>query len=585
MRIILLLLIALGVSCTNPSTKQSCDTFQELTDSSAVDPAWDQLSKKLYASFGTVDMRYAKKKVPALEPVYSWKGTGWKGERLSAQVLLWTVEELNRVSCVFSDFQSGENRLASDVAEARFVRYVMADEFGNGCGKRAPEDFQAVLMPDMLDNLACFDMEAKAVRPVWITVNIPESAQAGIYTGQLSILVDGKKKQEMQLELEVQDMLLPPASEWAFHLDLWQHPTAVARWHKVPVWSEEHFSYLKPVMKMLAEAGQKVITTNLNKDPWNGQCLDRYADMIIWTKKTDGSWSYDYTAFDRWVTFMMELGINKMINCYSMVPWNNELDYIDEQKGEKITVQAEPGKPIFSEMWTPFLKDFTQHLQEKGWLSITNIAMDERSPEMMKATIDLMQKVAPGLGISLADNHKSYKEFAFIKDLCISYGATMDEADLQYRKENGLNTTFYVCCSHQFPNQFTFSVPAESVFAAWYAAASGLDGFLRWAYNSWVENPLLDSRFRTWSSGDTFFVYPEARSSIRFERLREGIQDVEKVRILTRVFSESGKEGDLEKLVQLKEALSAFTVPESQSAESCSRIVNQAKELVNKISR
>jgi hypothetical protein len=140
--------------------------------------------------------------------------------------------------------------------------------------------------------------------------------------------------------------------------------------------------------------------------------------------------------------------------------------------------------------------------------------------------------VAPELGVALADNHQSYKKYMYIKDLCVAVGAVPDAADLAYRKAKGLNTTYYVCCSHKFPNVFTFSDPAEAVYAAWYAKAHGFDGFLRWAYNSWVENPVLDSRFRTWPSGDTFIIYPEARSSIRFERLVEGIQDVEKLSIL-----------------------------------------------------
>ena len=67
---------------------------------------------------------------------------------------------------------------------------------------------------------------------------------------------------------------------------------------------------------------------------------------------------------------------------------------------------------------------------------------------------------------------------------------------------------------------------------SWYAAAEDYDGFLRWAYNSWVEDPIRDSRFRKWAAGDTYIVYPEGRSSIRFERLIEGIQDWEKIRIL-----------------------------------------------------
>ena len=91
--------------------------------------------------------------------------------------------------------------------------------------------------------------------------------------------------------------------------------------------------------------------------------------------------------------------------------------------------------------------------------------------------------------------------------------------------------TFYTCCSPQRPNTFTDSAPAESAYLGWYAAATGYSGYLRWAYNSWVKNPCVDSRFRTWRAGDCYFVYPDG-PSIAFQRLIEGIQDNEKIRIL-----------------------------------------------------
>ena len=55
---------------------------------------------------------------------------------------------------------------------------------------------------------------------------------------------------------------------------------------------------------------------------------------------------------------------------------------------------------------------------------------------------------------------------------------------------------------------------------------------LRWAYNSWPADPQVDSRYGTWSSGDTYLVYPHARSSVRFERMIDGIEAAEKVRAL-----------------------------------------------------
>jgi hypothetical protein len=82
------------------------------------------------------------------------------------------------------------------------------------------------------------------------------------------------------------------------------------------------------------------------------------------------------------------------------------------------------------------------------------------------------------------------------------------------------------------PNTFVFSPPAEGRWLGWYAAAYGYDGFLRWAYDAWPADPVRDARHVLWPAGDTFLIYPGAVSSIRFEKLREGIVDYEKIRLI-----------------------------------------------------
>ncbi|MCI6769191.1 MAG: DUF4091 domain-containing protein, partial [Bacteroidales bacterium] len=44
---------------------------------------------------------------------------------------------------------------------------------------------------------------------------------------------------------------------------------------------------------------------------------------------------------------------------------------------------------------------------------------------------------------------------------------------------------------------------------------------LRWAWNSWPEDPVNDSRFGKFPSGDTYFGYPGGRVSIRYEMMRD----------------------------------------------------------------
>lgn len=580
---ILGLLVLSGCTLTK-SGQNNCETYIEPTLPVTVTSDWNSVPEGLQASVGSIDERYVKHEIPEIS-ASEWSGVAWKGERVSAQMVVWSKDSVSGIRGEFSDFKTSDgNVISADAAKIHFVRYVITDEFAEGCGHRKPENYASSISPDMLDSLACFNISPNSARPIWITMDVPANAEPGIYTSTLEIFADGSKKNTFNFQLEVLPQTLPPATEWAFHLDLWQNPYAVARMAETEPWTDAHWNALRPVMKMLADAGQKVITATLNKRPWNGQTEDAFDSMIDWTKKSDGTWTYDYTHFDNWVQFMMDLGIKDQINCYSMVPWGNILFYFDEKENTEVKVSAAPGTKEYADLWTPFLNDFVRHLREKGWADITRIAMDERAPAEMQAMLKLLEEVAPEFGVSLADNHKSYKLYPDqLQDLCVQPGATVEEADMKYRKEKGYITTWYVCCADEFPNVFTFSDPAEGAFIGWRTMAAGYDGFLRWAYNSWVKEPLIDSRFRTWPAGDTYIVYPDGRSSIRFERLREGIQDAEKIRILRERFQNDTSPEAQEKLIRLNEMVSRFDIVKRQ--DNYESLLLQGKELLNELSR
>ena len=523
----------------------SCSTPKVETFTEAADPillsmeqleAWKSVEGGVNAAWASSDYVYPRSIVPT-ESNQSITLEGWQGEKVSAQLLIWSSSNLNSVACNLTDFNSDSGKIGAEIASTHFVRYTIADQVDKSCLCGRPNGHPSMLQADMLDNLERFDIEANTVRPVWVSIAIPKSAKPGKYDAELKISHSGRGSRTLKLQLEVIGVELAEAKDWSFHLDLWQHPSAVARAEGVEMWSDEHFAAMRPVMQMLANAGQKVITATLNRDPWRYQCFDDYEPMIFWTLHDNGVWSYDYTIFDRWVEFMMSLGIDKQINCYSMLPWGEcSLDYHDMRSGKvhrNRTVSATPKSDEFEAMWGPFLVDFAAHLRSKGWLGITNIAIDERAPEDMDAAAALIKKYAPELGFAIADNHNSYKRYANMRDVCVGQKqAAMSTEEIADRRAKGYVSTFYVCCSTLFPNTFTNSQPFESELLGAYATAYDYDGMLRWSYNSWPANPMYDSRFRRWASGDTYLIYPGPRSSVRFERLIDGIELYEKVRLL-----------------------------------------------------
>ena len=574
---------ALLVACGSgdPAAETTRMDWNEPSDLTPADPApWAGILGTR-ASFGSIDVRYPRAE-PFAGPVADAATlAGWRGERLSAQAVVWTADSLRDLRCTVGDFRSDDGVTLAGIGRARFVKYVISDRFlpEQACGAR-PDGNPAHLEPDLLSEEHALDLAARTLRPVWITVDVPADARPGRYASTVTLRAEGFE-QRLALTLDVVDRLLPPPSEWDYHLDLWQHPSSVAEIEGLEMWSDAHFRAMEPTMRLLADAGQKVITATLNKDPWNCQTEFPYADMIRWTRLGDGSWEYDFTVFDRWVEFMIGLGIDKQINCYSLLPWNCELHYTDEVSGEVVTVSAPPSSDEFRTLWRPFLEAFSAHLAEKGWLGITNIAMDERSPEDMNATVALLEEAAPELGIALADNHFSYRRYPQIKDMCVSVFADMDVADIHRRRDEGKVSTYYVCCSSGFPDTYTSSEPLEAVYLSWFALAHDYDGFLRWAYNSWTADPIRDSRFRTWAAGDTYMVYPEGRSSIRFERLREGIQDWVKATQLCRELAAADTPEAREQADRLERAIAACG--ERIAFEGWQERLNAAKHLLNQI--
>ena len=508
----------------------------------------------------------------------------WRGEKVFAQAVVSSEEELKDLRLSVSDLRNGKSLIGAENIRLQFVSYVVSDlldttKYGQ-CGSREDKSkWGEVLVADVLDINDSMTVPAGRKQPVWMTVSVPSDARPGKYSGKLTVTSSNAKARSLNVELTVADHVLPPARDWAFHLDLWQNPYSVARYENVPLWSEAHFEAMRPVMRMLAEAGQKSVTATIMSRPWNGQTEDAFGSMVTKIRRIDGTWLYDYTIFDRWVEFMFSLGIDRQINCYSMIPWALQFDYIDQATSSPATFQAAPGSEEYNEYWGAFIADFARHLKAKGWFEKTMIAMDERPLESMQAVLGLIRKIEPAFKISLAGNYHEPVIYDIV-DFSETFSGKQEfpESAKAKRKELGLTTTFYTCCAEAHPNMFVISNPDEAAWLGWFAQADGYDGYLRWAYNSWTLDPLTDARFRTWPAGDCFVVYPGGRGSVRFAKLTEGIQDFEKVRILRAQWQ---KEGNEAKLSQLTEILKSFST-EKILKEGPTNALTSAKAFLDK---
>lgn len=534
---------------------------------------WAEIGDGPQATWASRDRHYSLHQVPRVVLRNKAELTAWRGERANIEALLFSKTDQGMLSLRMTPWEREGKRTRIKAGKARFLNYVITDDY-KSCGGH-DMSLTPWLVPDVIDQDKPHAVPAMETRPVWCSIEVPRDIESGNYTTRLEILnTRGKVIQSLELIVHVAPHQLPVPHEQQFHLDLWQQPYAVSRYYGVERWSKKHIQALRPYLEALGRAGQKVVSVILFYEPWGDQSHDKFSPMIATTKKADGTWSYDYTIFDRYVSLCAECGIDQQINCYSMVPWDMTFRYFDEAEGRDVDLKTTTSSPEYKDLWEHFLAAFRFHLQQKGWFGKTCIAMDERAEADMLNAYVIAHK--EGFRMALAGNyHASLNEK--LQDFCVAFNQAQrfTPEQLQYRKTHGLTTTVYTSCADVEPNIFSSSLPAEAAFLPIYVAANQLDGYLHWSWMNWDEHPLTDSRYRLFGSGDTYSYYPGNRSSVRFERLVEGIQQFEKIQILRKEWA-----SDPAHLSALDRLLSACKSP-STAGVDCASLVNKVEDLLN----
>lgn len=205
------------------------------------------------------------------------------------------------------------------------------------------------------------------------------------------------------------------------------------------------------------------------------------------------------------------------------------------------------GTPAYEKFLEPLLRQLEAHLVAKGWIDDAYIGIDEVPPERLSAPREFMKRVAPRLKFAVASNVDPLRYRNIERDTDVfsqilwkgghgieSIFGPEYEAFMDARRKAGRITTFYVCTEPQKPNTWLCSPLAESEWIGLYAAAKRYDGFLRWACVLWPQDAYDFTRkgITSMPAGERTLLYPGGLASPRWELLRDGIEDWEKIRLL-----------------------------------------------------
>jgi len=542
---------------------------------------WLTETSGLHVSFVSSDRHYFRTELPGVKENAGWQETGWKGERLNAMVLVWSPDTLSQVRFSLQDLiGDGGVRIPKTAMRLFLVRYVLSNYPYNDTNTTCDVSpyKKGYLMPDRFEDFERFDLAGRTVRPVWFSIDVPANTSAGVYHGTVEVNTE-KNHKSLAITIRVQPQLLPEPARWQYQLDLWQNPWIIAWYNHVKPWSEEHKALLKKHLALYAGAGGKFITTYVVHSPWSDNSYSIEETMVEWIKGKNGAWTFDYHIFDEYVQLAMEAGISKAITIYTPVPWGNRFRYLDQATGNYVYEVWPPGSPEFKKAWNIFLSNLRTHLQKKGWLEKTYLGINETTPEETLATIGAIKAHSPAWKITYAGNwHKELD--LLLNDYSFLYGHEPTADTLKARVARGFTSTFYVCCNPPKPNDFIFSPPVEGRWLSWYSAARGYNGFLRWAYDAWPADPARDARHTLWPAGDCFLVYPGGNSCIRFEKLREGITDFEKIRILTLQAGKSSSKRVKELTKELNTLLASFVTEQDFNTEKIGSDLEKGKAII-----
>lgn len=386
------------------------------------------------------------------------------------------------------------------------------------------EDDTAELRPWMPQQLFC-------------QLEVPDKTAAGTYKGRIKIYLhqmfeDERLIEEMQFTLQVYPVTLP--ADRRFFLNLWQHPANIARKHEVDLFSDEHFVHLEEYIKSLRVLGNKVATLIVSEVPWSGQaCFQDYyyrSDLFEYNyirvcKKTDGTFAYDYSVIERYINLCDKYGVAEEIGIFGLIRiWQNPesgYGYLADDYPDAIRIcykDLADGTLRYMRRGDDirdYIRSFHNWLQAKGWLERSVIIADEPPDmEQFRKSLSELRKAGPGFKIQVDVPPAMYMEImdqdVYNYTPLISDPAEQPELFRKIKEKIKGRVQLSVCCYPSFPNQFLSSPLLETHLMAYLSQFLEVDGFLRWNYTVWPDDPRSQMIYKpgNWESGDTCFVYP-----------------------------------------------------------------------------
>lgn len=438
--------------------------------------------------------------------------------------------------------------------EVRRVGYLLVDLPMDTMGARG-------LWPDPIfdqDAKGC-DVAAGENQPFWVTAKPRRGMKAGIYRGELKISAnEGKSRFSVPMEVRVFDFDFPDrmTCETAFGLTyqtVFDYHHATSKADKVAI-----------AEKYIEMFARHHITPY---SPYYGVTAGTYTDK--WTKTPDPADSTPVFSWDAWDNAISNALERYHFNTFVLnIRGKGSMDPASRgpQAMRRINGVCETNA-LYDVYMKRYLEAVESHIRERGWLDKAYIyAFDEPEESdygYMCEDLDRMRRHAPSLRrmVSTAPNEKLFGSINLWCPITEHYNREMAHA----RQKAGDGLWWYITFSSKPPkvNEHVEHSGVDMRVWLWQTWMEKVQGVIIWESVCWnrkaiypdperPQNPYEDAMVWTskhpWNSGEGRYVYPPQRcfetkdpvvegpvDSIRFEMLREGVEDYEYFAMLKRL--------------------------------------------------
>jgi hypothetical protein len=374
-------------------------------------------------------------------------------------------------------------------------------------------------------------------RPIWVDLFVPSKTPAGKYTGTITVTQHDKTVENLTLEVNVYNFSLPDETPLITYINVSR--SWLAGFYHKPSESQE--------IEKLTQTYYKYLYEN-RMEPW-------FNDMLTPEVEVKGNKVTLKFNDERYKYYMNELKTKRvLLHAY---PGNLRRQ-----------IKAEPFSPEFKKIVQTYLSQIEAYFRKNGWQDrlVYNSPIDEpRSLEEYEDTrkwAALVKEATPNVPFLITRTPvpvKSNPEWGTFQGYVDNYsvhGNHMNDPELkrviQEEKASGGEITWYISCDQRYPqpNYFIDAPALDLVMVPWITARYDMDGILYWAVNFWSQTPnpwldagtfhsgflcsggwVLNGEGSLWYPGDHTERYtgqPNVDgpiSSLRFELLREGIED------------------------------------------------------------